>query len=278
MDIHQLRTFVAVVQRASFSAAARDLGYTQSAVSQHVAALEASLGAVLLQRRPVVPTQVGVRLMEHAGPLLLRWDAARVDIARLTADPPARVVVGMSPLASWSFASLPDREVTVRVLPRAKVVAEVAAGTIDVGLVDGVAAPTDPLNLPDVGPLVADGVTAEPLVVALPSFHPLAPRKGLRLVDLADAHWISAPDVAIPLVQLSVVAGTDGFRASITYDGTDVRTLLALVAAGRGLALLPRSVADGVPLVEPRLVHRTEVVHSTTLDGPPAELVATLSG
>ena len=53
----------------------------------------------------------------------------------------------------------------------------------------------------------------------------------------------------------------DGFRAALTYDGSDVRGLLALVAAGHGLALLPERALDGVaalPVVGPKLVHRTE--------------------
>ena len=64
----------------SFSAAARRLGYTQSAVSQHIAALEGDLGTTLLHRRPVAPTEAGERLLEHAAPILLRAEAARVDV------------------------------------------------------------------------------------------------------------------------------------------------------------------------------------------------------
>ncbi|MYV92095.1 LysR family transcriptional regulator, partial [Streptomyces sp. SID1034] len=91
MDPHLLRSFVAVVERGSFSAAAQALGYTQSAVSQHIAALEADLGTPLLRRRPVGPTEAGERLMEHARPLLLRLEAARADLARLTRVRPARL-------------------------------------------------------------------------------------------------------------------------------------------------------------------------------------------
>lgn len=82
MDPHLLRTFVAVVEHRSFSAAAQALGYTQSAVSQHIAALENDLGTRLVERRPVGPTTAGERLMEHAAPLLLRLNAARADVAR----------------------------------------------------------------------------------------------------------------------------------------------------------------------------------------------------
>lgn len=87
MDPHLLRTYVTVARLASFSEAARELGYTQSAVSQHIAALEQDLGAPLLTRRPVLPTTAGERLLEHAGPLLLRLDAARADVVRIAAAP-----------------------------------------------------------------------------------------------------------------------------------------------------------------------------------------------
>ncbi|KUO15967.1 LysR family transcriptional regulator, partial [Streptomyces dysideae] len=211
MDPHLLRTFVAVARCGSFSEAARELGYTQSAVSQHIAALESDLGAVLLQRRPVSATGVGVRLLEHAGPLLLRLDAARADIARLTAAPAARIVIGVSPLAMTSqlTGTLADMrqtqpllEVTVRVVGREAITREVATAALDLGLVDGMAAPNDPLHLPDVGPLTAMAVTEQPLAVALPDQHPLAGRTSLRLTDLTDARWIDAPDTAIPLAQL----------------------------------------------------------------------------
>ncbi|MBW5485058.1 LysR family transcriptional regulator, partial [Streptomyces bambusae] len=92
MDPHLLRTFVAVARLASFSGAARELGYTQSAVSQHIAALEGDLRTELLTRRPVRPTPAGTRLLEHAGPLLLRLDAARADVARMAGPPLDRVV------------------------------------------------------------------------------------------------------------------------------------------------------------------------------------------
>jgi DNA-binding transcriptional LysR family regulator len=170
--------------------------------------------------------------------------------------------------------------VTVRVLAREAIAGEVAAGTLDLGLVDGVAAPTDPLHLPDVGPLTTLAIAQEPLVVVLPGGHPLAGRSGLHLTDLADARWIDAPEVAMPLARLRVAVGSDGFRASLRYDGTDVRGLVALAAAGHGLALLPESAAAGeitVPITSPRLVHRTEVLHGGLPDGPAALLAHSLS-
>src|SRR3954453_13859780 len=100
MDPRFLRSFVVVARRGSFSAAARELGYTQSAVSQHIAVLEADLGAALLHRRPVTPTEAGTRLLEHAGAILLRLGAARADGPRPVAEAPGRLVVGATPLSA----------------------------------------------------------------------------------------------------------------------------------------------------------------------------------
>ncbi len=113
METHLLRTFVAVARLASFSAAAAELGYTQAAVSQQVAALENDLKTQLLSRRPVGPTEAGARLLEHAGPILLRLDAARADVTENDQDAPAQrrtaSSVGVTPAKSarGRFSHLP---------------------------------------------------------------------------------------------------------------------------------------------------------------------------
>ncbi|MFF1558605.1 LysR family transcriptional regulator [Streptomyces sp. NPDC058279] len=261
MDPHLLRTFTTVARLASFSGAARELGYTQSAVSQHIAALESDLRTELLTRRPVAPTRAGERLLEHAGPLLLRLDAARADVLRLAAAPPGRVTLAVSPLAVGPrlLSALPATGVTLRVLPPGEVPAVVAAGGCDLGLVDGLAAPSDPLRLPDVAPLRVTGVGEEGLAVLFPSGHPFAGRSAVRLDDLADARWLDAPGVGLAPAAVRTVP-------ALRYDGTDLHALCALAAAGHGLVLLPLRVARAagagvaVPLEAPRLVHRTELL------------------
>jgi DNA-binding transcriptional LysR family regulator len=284
MDPHLLRTYAAVARLASFSAAARELGYTQSAVSQHIAALEQDLGAPLLTRRPVAPTAAGERLLEHTGPLLLRLDAARADVARIAAAPRYGLTLATTPTALGPavLGALPPAGVTLRVLPRTEIPAAVATGAADLGLVDGLAAPSDPLRLTDVAPLTPRGIAEEPVSVLLPAGHPLAGRPGLRLGDLRDARWLDAPDAALPLAQLRAATGGGAFRAALRYEGTDVRTVTALTAAGHGLTLLPRPAATGVPgtvavpLTAPRLVHRTELLHGGGTGGAAADLARRL--
>ncbi|MEU7113460.1 LysR family transcriptional regulator [Streptomyces sp. NPDC046182] len=289
MDPHHLRTFVTVARLGSFSGAARALGYTQSAVSQHIAALENDLGLPLLGRRPVLPTRAGERLLEHAGSLLLRLDAARADLARFAAAPGETLALAASPLAlhARTLAALPATGVTLRTLPRDEVSAAVATGAADLGLVDGLAAPSDPLRLPDVAPLTAARVTEEPVAVVLPDGHPLAGRPGLKLADLVDARWLDAPDAGLPLDGLRSAHGGPsghGFRTALRHEGTDSRVLGALAAAGHGLTLLPVSLAAtiagavAVPLSAPRLVHRVELLHrGAEPSGPAAELTRRLT-
>src|SRR5215218_2013399 len=185
MDPRFLKTFVRVARLGSFSAAARELGYTQSAVSQHIAVLEADVGAVLLERRPVAPTEAGARLLEHAEPILVRLDAARADVARVASGPPQSLRIGTTPLACGFAASLvaPALTVTVRVSDRVGVARAVATGELDAGFVDGVAAVNDPLRLPELGLTVAD-VWEEELAVAVPHDHPLAAARLGRPVRL----------------------------------------------------------------------------------------------
>ena len=279
MDPRHLRTLAVVARRASFSAAARELGYTQSAVSQHVAALEADLAATLLTRRPVAPTEAGTRLFEHAGAILLRLDAARADVVRVAAEPPGRLVLGATPMSAAGAArvvaaarrSRPALGAAVRVAGRDEIATAVATGDLDAAIVDGVAASGDSLPLPDTGVPVAE-VAEAPLAVALPPGHPLTGRAGVRLEDLVDARWIDAPGVATPLAALAMLARADGFRAALHYDGLDVGGLLALVGEGQGIALLPAGIVRrGVPLAAPPLVHRTELLAAGE---PVARLVA----
>jgi DNA-binding transcriptional LysR family regulator len=309
VDTHLLRTFVTVASLGSFSAAAAELGYTQAAISQQVAALESDLKVPLLNRRPVTPTEPGARLLEHAAPILLRLDAARADITRMASAPAAgTLTIGVTPLAGATPAlatalavlrhRVPRLAVTIRTSPRAEVPTQVARGDLDIGLIDGLAAPSDPLPL--TAPVSALGVTDSEVAVILPPGHPLAGRPGLRLPDLADARWIDAPEIA-PLADIERMSGVQGFRPALHYQGTDTLTLLNLVTAAHGLTLLPvPSLLDpGItttaitttaipttaftttaftttPVTAPRVTHRVELIHGTLRPNSPAAHLAAL--
>ena len=83
-------------------------------------------------------------------------------------------------------------------------------------------------------------LASDPVLAALPSDHALAQRETVRLAELADERWIAAPVAGLPLDGLRAAARTPGFRPAVHFEGDDFRTVLALVAAGMGVALLPR--------------------------------------
>src|ERR1700761_9396978 len=167
VEAQQLRTFVTVTRLGSFSAAAAELGYTQAAVSQQIAVLENDLKTQLLNRRPVTLTEAGARLLEHAEPILLRLDAARADITRITRTPPATLVIGVTPLAGATSAlatalaelrtRMPRVDITVQTGTREELANGVAQGELDLALTEGLTAPGDPL--PERAPVSAVGLS-----------------------------------------------------------------------------------------------------------------------
>jgi DNA-binding transcriptional LysR family regulator len=288
VEVQLLRTFVAVARLGSFSAAAVELGYTQAAVSQQIAALESDLKTQLLNRRPVTPTEAGARLLEHAEPILLRLDAARADVTRMTKDPPAALVVGVTALAGATSAlataltalrgRMPRLTVTVQTATREQLATGVAKGELDLALTDGLTAPGDPL--PERAPVTAIGLSQTNVAVVMPAGHPLAARRTLCLTDLADARWIAADNV-VPLEEIRRHADTDGFRPAFRYTGSDVLTLIRLASAGHGLTLLPETVlpptdVTAVRVSVPKVTHRTELIHGTLRESSPAAELAAL--
>ena len=289
VEAQLLRTFVAVARLGSFSAAAIELGYTQAAVSQQIAALENDLKTQLLTRRPVAPTEAGTRLLEHAEPILLRLDTARADVTRMTKTPAAALTIGVTPLAGAVFslgtalselrARLPRLEIAVQTATRQQIAVTVARGEFDLALTDGLTAPGD--SLPEQAPVTALGLSEDNVSVVLPADHPLAARGTLRLPDLAEARWIAADSVAPQLAEIRRHAGTSGFRPAFRYTGEDVLTLIALATAGHGLTLLPENALrvsgiTSVQVAQPRLSHRVELLHAALPKTSPASALAAI--
>lgn len=286
MDLRHLRSFAAVARTGSFTAAAAELGFTQSAVSQHVAALEADVGRRLLTRRPVRLTADGDRLAAHARQILLRVDVARTELGPRHAAPQRfRVVatpLAIGPRVTAGLAALrrhdPKAAVELAVTTPDDALARVAAGTADAALVDGVTTPNTPLEAAEPGTLTRRPVVEEPLVLLIPADHPLAGRTAVTLDTLRDALWVDAPRL-----RCTPPGNRPGPAGRVVYDGTDVATLILLVAYGHGLALLPASLARtsddvaAVPLRD-RLVHRVELLTVPGRAQETAALAAALTG
>jgi DNA-binding transcriptional LysR family regulator len=247
LNVHRLRVLKEVVARGSFSGAAHALSYTQSAVSQAVATLEAETGVGLVERdrRGPRPTEAGAVLLAHADGILARLEAAEHDLAaiaglrggrlRLASFPTAGAA--LMPLAVATFsAAHPEVELTLTEGEPEEIAPRVRAGECDVALLFEFAGVTGPLA----PGLERVDLLEDPMHVALPRGHPLADRAVLRLEDLRDQSWIqtSAQSPCARHVVRSCHAA--GFEPAVSFESDDYLTVQGLVAAGVGVALIPQ--------------------------------------
>ena len=250
-DFRQLRYFVAVAEELSFTRAALRLHLSQPPLTQQIQALERDLGVRLLDRnkRHVALTEPGRLFLEQAREILAKADEARSQVAAAAAG-----YIGQLRLAytvSVSFhPSLPQTLLRYRrIAPNVRVqlremytqaqFAALLAGQIDVGFVRD-----EPARTQDAARIHLTVVDREPLLIALPAGHPLAQRNSLQLIELATDTFVSQPrELAATLYdRLVTLAATAGFVPTIGQHAQQINGLLALVAAGLGLALVPASM------------------------------------
>jgi DNA-binding transcriptional LysR family regulator len=251
MDPAQLQTFVHVARRGSITAAADELGYTQSAVSRQVAALEASIGAPLFDRRArgVDLTAHGRLLLPHAESLLERMEATRRALRQLDQVADGQLRVGAFPTANAllvprALAVFREQHphVALSLVEGAtqRQLARLDAGDIDLAVVSA---------FPDQR-LSGEQVTLSPLLddrmlVALPRSHPLARRRRLRLAELAADSWIAgASGVEDRLLDPNRLQ--PDFEPLLNFDVREWTAKLGLVAAGLGITLVPSLAARAV--------------------------------
>jgi DNA-binding transcriptional LysR family regulator len=245
LNVARLKVLKEVAYRGSFSAAAEELSYTQSAVSQQIAALEAEAGTALLQRRArgVSLTAAGQVLLGHAEGILAQLEAAEGALAeiaglrggrlRMASFPTAGAT--LMPLAIATFrASYPDVELTLSEGEPEEIAPRLRAGELDLALLFEFEGETE----------LGEGTTRaelleDPMYLALPREHRLAGKKRLRLEDLKDEAWVqtsSASPCARHVVRSCHAAG---FEPNVSFESDDYQTVQGLVAAGVGVALIP---------------------------------------
>ncbi|HEX5304806.1 MAG TPA: LysR family transcriptional regulator [Dyella sp.] len=250
-DFRQLRYYVAVCEELSFTRAARRLHLSQPPLSQQIQALEQDLGVRLLERtkRSVALTEPGRIFLDHARQILAKADEARTQVAAAAAGHSG--LLRLAYTVSVSFhPSLP--RVLLRygqVAPNVRVeLCELYSepqfdalleGDIDVGFVRD--EPQRPIDAKALRMTVLD---REPLLLALPSGHPLSGRSSLRMDEVADDAFVAQPrDVAATLHdRLVLLANKAGFQPQIRRHAQQVNGMLAMVAAGLGLALVPATM------------------------------------
>jgi DNA-binding transcriptional LysR family regulator len=246
LDLRRLRVFREVATRRSFSAAADALSYTQSSVSQSVAALEAELGVTLLDRagRPVRPTPAGEIVLAHAEALLGQASAIQDDLAALAQGDAGRLRLGgfatawatFLPAAVAAFgAAHPRVELELEQREPAPALRRLRAGELDVAVIYRFAEESVPDRTS------ATHLLDDPYALALPARHRLAAAREIALADLAAERWVSPP-LGTPLARTiqDLCRREGGFEPDLRYPTGDVAMAQPLVAAGLAVALLPR--------------------------------------
>ncbi|MCU1534118.1 MAG: LysR family transcriptional regulator [Glaciihabitans sp.] len=249
LDLHSVRIVRAIAETGSITGAARVLGYSQPAISQHLQRTETRLGLSLVTRagRGVRLTEAGQLLARHAVAISSALDAAAGELAELAGLRTGTARVAAFPTASSTIVPRllstmatrhPGIVVTYIEAEPPEAVAMLRDGAIDLAITFSY-----PGDRADPHRDLATGLSLTPLfgeevVLALPSAHPLALTDGVNVADLASERWIAG----CPLCRghLLTVCEAAGFPPVIDYETDNAVAVLHLVASGLGVALLPR--------------------------------------
>lgn len=261
VDVHRLRVLRAVVADGSVAGAAASLGYTPSAISQHLAALQRETGLALVEKagRGISPTAAGVAVAEAAEPVFARL----ADLDALVTDLRAGRVgtLSVSYFGSAGAAWIPPVVAAVtREFPRLR---------LDLRL-EELADPDDPppdvaVVVDDARPVSTGGVRVtrlltEPYLVVVPEASELAGRTEIELAELADRPWVDNDVARGPCRRALLTAcAAAGFTPPFHVETQDYPTAMRVVAEGLGVTVVPRLGLGELPpgVVAVPLVHPT---------------------
>jgi DNA-binding transcriptional LysR family regulator len=252
-DLRRLRAFHAVARSGSFSAAARELGYTQSVVSHHVAALERELGLTLINRgtRPVSATDAGRRLLRHSEAALGHITAAEDELRAVAGLETGTLRVGAFLSAANSFvpgalarfeAAHPKIDVRLEQIEEPEALHRLRSGELDLAVGYRIRERPSRRRQPRDESFDEIHLADDPYRIALPPKHPLSRRRELRLAQLAAERFITPPAEGFLRsyrTMLERLCAASGFEPDIAHLVNDVTVARALVAAGLGVAVLP---------------------------------------
>jgi DNA-binding transcriptional LysR family regulator len=242
LDLEQLRSFVILTKELHFGRAARRLNISQPPLSRRIQALESYLGVELFERdkRSVKLTSAGRAFYPDAMALLQSSEAA-VHRARQANDVlSGRIAVGFIGSTTYGFLprlverarrELPQIDIVLRELTSREQVENLAFSRIDLGLIR-------PMHgMPD---LCSRRVQVEPLMIALPIGHPLAPRRRIELRSLNDQPFIGYSEES-PYMQERVTRALEaqGVQPVIVQRLGRAQAILSLVGIGMGAAIVP---------------------------------------
>ena len=249
MELRQLRYLVALAEECHFTRAATREHIAQPALSQQIRRLEEEVGLALVERttRRVAMTDAGATLVARARRVLAELDAAHAEMQRLSGGQSGRVTVGamhtMGPVdISLALAIFherhPDVELTVREQSSEELAEMLRVDELDLAFLSV----TERIESHGLG---LQQLVSEELVAVLPQEHRLGKRRRVRMAELRGEEFIGYREGA-KLRELLSFAGRDaGFEPRVTLESNESQRIRRLVARGLGVAILPRSDADG---------------------------------
>ena len=252
LELRQLRYFLAVAEELHFGRAATRLHMTQPPLSQAIQALEVGLGTALFARtnRSVALTPAGLALLPEARRLLQQAEGLPALARRAAAGEIGRLALAFVSTADYSVLpsllrqfreAYPQVAIELREATSDVQQEDLLAGRIDAGLL------IPPLSDKTADTLHYQPVLAEPLVAALPQGLRAARNKGaLQLERLRDQPLIIFPRHIAPGLHDAILAcfHEAGVTPHIAQEAIQMQTIVGLVSAGMGIALVPQSVSN----------------------------------
>jgi DNA-binding transcriptional LysR family regulator len=281
LDVRRLRLLHELARLGTIAAVAQSLAYTPSAVSQQLGALEREAGVPLLRRsgRGVVLTTAGTALAERAGQVMTLLAQAEAELAGARTELSGELRIGAYPTAVRTLlpaalvtlgAQHPGLELQVTELDPAAVPDALRSGLLDVALVhryDYVPADPDPA-------VQTEPLLAETIYLASGTARGAAEIQADPVARCSSEPWImGSPDTLCYLMAVRLCEAA-GFRPRVRHHADDFGTVLALVAAGQGVAMVPemavRELPPGVLLTALAARRHTLIAYRSGSGGHPA--------
>ncbi len=275
MELNHLRNFIAVAEELSFRRAAERLHISQPPLSVQISQLEHELGSRLLDRSPGSKTRLtsaGAVFLEEARKILVSLDAAaertrraaRGECGRLSIGLTSSMALGVVPALVRDFSHAnPEVEIRLAELTTAQQEKALLARTLDLAFC------YPPLETPGFS---TQSVCDEGMVLAIPESHPLARKRSIKLTSLRGEAVLTFPRHLSPGFYDLMIAAFSRASVSprIAEEATQLQTIIALVCAGLGVAVVPdslstparpgveyRPIIDSMPVVRTLLVWRS---------------------
>jgi DNA-binding transcriptional LysR family regulator len=256
MELRHLHYFIAVAEELHFSRAAERLCISQPPLSQQIRDLEDELGVKLFERtkRHVHLTEAGKMFLDRSYLLLAQLEQAIVATQRIGRGEVGQLAIGF--VDSAMYTSLPEMlkgfreqfpavELRLQEMTTAQQIQALYDKQIDVGIVRS--AVSEP-------GLRVEYLLPESLVLALPENHPFSAQTQVSLSKLVDEFFILFPAKLGPLFYEQIIQSCEkaGFRPKVAQEAVQMQTIIGLVAAGLGIAIVPASMQN---------FHRSRVIY-----------------